>query len=232
LLRDDKSFPLSHLPRSRFPQSTKPRATEQGRQLFGPFARGAAVNRTWSLWQKRACCGPCTTAIFAAPAPLPAVPNSSGAAAPCVGLISHASIPDWNRASAHFPLGRSMTFRRRDGLGRNAGRLRGLDFEGVSLALIQYRIRALSLVQGTKTSTSPGRRADVIRCRTRQADILRLRSFSSRRTEVGHRAYFPSHDVQLSVEEVLTSFGRPILDNRTKPPLVLLSHRMVEAGVG
>jgi len=44
----------------------------------------------------------------------------------------------------------------------------------------------------------------------------------------GNRAYFPSHDRQLSVEEVLTSFVGQFYDNRSKPPLVLLSHRLVE----
>ncbi len=44
----------------------------------------------------------------------------------------------------------------------------------------------------------------------------------------GNRAYFPSHDRQLSVEEVLTSFVGQFYDNRAKPPLVLLSHRLVE----
>jgi excinuclease ABC subunit C len=44
----------------------------------------------------------------------------------------------------------------------------------------------------------------------------------------GNRAYFPSHDRQLSVEEVLTSFVGQFYDNRAKPPLVLLSSPLVE----
>ena len=44
----------------------------------------------------------------------------------------------------------------------------------------------------------------------------------------GNRAYFPSHDRQLAVEEVLTAFVGQFYDNRAKPPLVLLSHQLVE----
>ena len=44
----------------------------------------------------------------------------------------------------------------------------------------------------------------------------------------GNRAYFPSHDRQLAVEEVLGSFVGQFYDNRLKPPLVLLSHRLNE----
>jgi excinuclease ABC subunit C len=44
----------------------------------------------------------------------------------------------------------------------------------------------------------------------------------------GNRAYFPSHDRQLGVEEVLSAFVGQFYDNRLKPPLVLLSHPLVE----
>jgi len=44
----------------------------------------------------------------------------------------------------------------------------------------------------------------------------------------GNRAYFPSHDRQMGVEDVLTAFVGQFYDNRPKPPLVLLSHNLVE----
>src|SRR5205085_12092543 len=44
----------------------------------------------------------------------------------------------------------------------------------------------------------------------------------------GNRAYFPKHDPQLGVEEVLTAFVGQFYDNRPKPRLVLLSHPLVE----
>ena len=44
----------------------------------------------------------------------------------------------------------------------------------------------------------------------------------------GNRAYFPTHDRQLAVAEVLTAFVGQFYDNRPKPPLILLSHPLAE----
>ncbi len=43
----------------------------------------------------------------------------------------------------------------------------------------------------------------------------------------GNRAYFPSHDRQLAVADVLkVCLSGQFYDNRSKPPLVLLSHEL------
>ena len=44
----------------------------------------------------------------------------------------------------------------------------------------------------------------------------------------GNRAYFPSHDRQLAVEEVLAAFIGQFYDNKPPPPLILLSHALAE----
>ena len=44
----------------------------------------------------------------------------------------------------------------------------------------------------------------------------------------GNRAYFPSHDRQLAVEEVLTAFVGQFYDNRPKPPLRPAQPQLVE----
>ena len=44
----------------------------------------------------------------------------------------------------------------------------------------------------------------------------------------GNRAYFPSHDRQLAVEEVLGRLFGQFYENRPIPPLILLSHRLIE----
>ena len=83
--------------------------------------------------------------------------------------------------------------------------------------------------KGTKTSTSPGVvDADVIAAHQDGGQTCVQVFFFRGGQNWGNRAYFPSHDRQLSVEEVLTSFVGQFYDNRAKPPLVLLSHRLVE----
>jgi excinuclease ABC subunit C len=102
-----------------------------------------------------------------------------------------------------------------------------LDFEAA--ALIRDRIRALSLVRGHQDIHVPGVvDADVIAAHQAGGQTCVQVFFFRGGQNWGNRAYFPSHDRQLSVEEVLTSFVGQFYDNRTKPPLVLLSHRLVE----
>jgi excinuclease ABC subunit C len=102
-----------------------------------------------------------------------------------------------------------------------------LDFEAA--ALTRDRIRALSLVQGHQEFLVPGViDADVIAAHQEGGQTCAQVFFFRGGQNWGNRAYFPSHDRQLSVEEVLTSFVGQFYDNRAKPPLVLLSHQLVE----
>ena len=108
---------------------------------------------------------------------------------------------------------------------------RALDFEAA--ALIRDRIRALSLVQGHQDIHVAGIvDADVIAAHQAGGQTCVQVFFFRGGQNWGNRAYFPSHDRQLSVEEVLTAFVGQFYDNRPKPPLVLLSHRAGRAGAG
>ena len=102
-----------------------------------------------------------------------------------------------------------------------------LDFEAA--ALIRDRIRALSLVQGHQDIHVAGIiDADVIAAHQAGGHTCVQVFFFRGGHNWGNRAYFPSHDRQLAVEEVLTAFVGQFYDNRPKPPLVLLSHPLVE----
>ena len=102
-----------------------------------------------------------------------------------------------------------------------------LDFEAA--ALIRDRIRALSLVQGHQDIHVAGIvDADVIAAHQAGGQTCVQVFFFRGGQNWGNRAYFPSHDRQLAVEEVLTAFVGQFYDNRPKPPLVLLSHPLVE----
>src|SRR5580658_7727183 len=102
-----------------------------------------------------------------------------------------------------------------------------LDFE--SAAMLRDRIRALSMVQGHQDIYTQGvDDADVIAAYQAGGHTCVQVFFFRGGHNWGNRAYFPSHDRQLAVEEVLTSFVGQFYDNRPKPPLVLLSHSLVD----
>jgi excinuclease ABC subunit C len=228
LLRDDKSFPLIHLTAGHdFPQITKHRgARSKDGTYFGPFASAGAVNRTLVTLQKAFLLRSCSDSIFAARTRPCLLFQIKRCSAPCVGHISRDDYAGLIEQAHTFLSGRSDDVQQRLATEMQAV-ASALDFEAA--ALIRDRIRALSLVRGHQDIHVPGVvDADVIAAHQAGGQTCVQVFFFRGGQNWGNRAYFPSHDRQLSVEEVLTSFVGQFYDNRTKPPLVLLSHRLVE----
>ncbi len=228
LLRDDKSFPLIHLTADHaFPQLTKHRgAKSAGGSYFGPFASAGAVNRTLITLQKAFLLRSCSDSIFAnrtRPCLLHQIKRCS---APCVGRIGREDYAGLIEQAHAFLSGGSGAVQRRLAAEMQAAAA-ALDFEAAGL--IRDRIRALSMVQGHQDIHVPGVvDADLIAAYQQGGQTCIQVFFFRGGQNWGNRAYFPSHDRQLSVEEVLTAFVGQFYDNRPKPPTILLSHRLVE----
>ena len=228
LLRDDKSFPFIHLSADHdFPQLTKYRGarTQEG-SYFGPFASAGAVNRTLVTLQKAFLLRSCSDSIFAARTRPCLLHQIKRCSAPCVGRISREGYAILIDQARSFLSGRGDHIQQRLATEMQAA-AETLDFEAA--ALIRDRIRALSLVQGHQEIHVPGIvDADVIAAHQAGGQTCVQVFFFRGGQNWGNRAYFPSHDRQLTVEEVLTSFVGQFYDNRGKPPLVVLSHRLIE----
>jgi len=228
LLRDDKSFPFIHLTAGHdFPQLTKYRgARDKVGAYFGPFASAGAVNRTLITLQKAFLLRSCSDSVFSnrtRPCLLYQIKRCS---APCVGRIEpepYAALLDQAKG---FLAGRSGDVQQ-----RLAGEMErasaALDFEAA--ALIRDRIRALSLVQGHQDIHVGGIvDADIIAAYQAGGQTCVQVFFFRGGQNWGNRAYFPRHDRHLAVEEVLTAFVGQFYDNKPKPPMVLLSHPLIE----
>src|SRR6185503_2585715 len=228
LLRDDKSFPFIHLTADHeFPQLSKFRgARDKPGSYFGPFASAGAVNRTLVALQKAFLLRSCSDSLFAnrtRPCLLYQIKRCS---APCVGRISGPDYALLMEQATLFLSGRSQDIQQRLAAEMDKAS-EALDFEAA--ALIRDRIRALSLVQGHQDIHVAGIvDADVIAAHQAGGHTCVQVFFFRGGHNWGNRAYFPSHDRQLPVEEVLTAFVGQFYDNRPKPPLVLLSHPLVE----
>ena len=228
LLRDDKSFPFIHLTAGHdFPQLTKYRGarTKDG-SYFGPFASAGSVNRTLVTLQTAFLLRSCSDSVFATRTRPCLLYQIKRCSAPCVGRISgeeYAALIDQARV---FLSGRSDDVQQRLATEMQDAAAT-LDFEAA--ALIRDRIRALSLVQGHQDIHVLGiMDADLIAAHQAGGQTCVQVFFFRGGQNWGNRAYFPSHDRQLAVEEVLTAFVGQFYDNREKPSLVLLSHRLVE----
>src|SRR5438067_153714 len=228
LLRDDKSFPFIHWTAGHdFPQLTKYRgARDKVGAYFGPFASAGAVNRALITLQKAFLLRSCSDSVFSnrtRPCLLYQIKRCS---APCVGRIEpepYAALLDQAKG---FLAGRSGDVQQ-----RLAGEMErasaALDFEAA--ALIRDRIRALSLVQGHQDIHVGGIvDADIIAAYQAGGQTCVQVFFFRGGQNWGNRAYFPRHDRHLAVEEVLTAFVGQFYDNKPKPPMVLLSHPLIE----
>jgi excinuclease ABC subunit C len=231
LLRDDKSFPLIHITADHeFPQLTKHRGarTDDG-AYFGPFASAGAVNRTLITLQKAFLLRSCSDSVFANRARPCLLFQIKRCSAPCVGRISREDYTALIEEAKGFLSGRSADVQARLAVEMEAAAA-ALDFEAA--AMLRDRIRALSMVQGHQDIYTPGiDDADVIAAYQAGGHTCVQVFFFRGGQNWGNRAYFPSHDRQLSVEEVLTSFVGQFYDNRPKPPIVLLSHTLIEQGL-
>jgi excinuclease ABC subunit C len=228
LLRDDKSFPLIHITADHeFPQLTKHRgARDKDGTFFGPFASAGAVNRTLITLQKAFLLRSCSDSVFAnrtRPCLLFQIKRCS---APCVGRIPPEDYAALIEEAKGFLSGRRADVQAQLAIEMEEA-ASSLDFEAA--AMLRDRIRALSMVQGHQDIYTPGiDDADVIAAHQAGGNTCVQVFFFRGGQNWGNRAYFPSHDRQLPVEEVLTSFVGQFYDNRPKPPLVLLSHQLVE----
>ena len=228
LLRDDKSFPFIHLTADHeFPQLTKFRGTrDKGGSYFGPFASAGAVNRTLITLQKAFLLRSCSDSTFANRARPCLLYQIKRCSAPCVGRIDRDDYAGLLDQAKGFLSGRSQSVQQRLAAEMEAS-AEALDFEAA--AITRDRIRALSLVQGHQDIHVAGIvDADVIAAHQAGGHTCVQVFFFRGGQNWGNRAYFPSHDRQLGVEDVLTAFVGQFYDNRPRPPVILLSHKLVD----
>jgi excinuclease ABC subunit C len=228
LLRDDKSFPLIHITGDRdFPQISKHRGAKSGSgSYFGPFASAGAVNRTLVSLQKAFLLRSCSDSVFASRTRPCLLYQIKRCSAPCVGRISREDYARLIGEARAFLSGKSGEVQERLALAMEEA-AKALDFERA--ALYRDRIRALSLVQGHQDIHVAGiEEADVIAAHQAGGQTSIQVFFFRGGQNWGNRAYFPSHDRQMPVEEVLTAFIGQFYEGRPKPPLILSSHPLIE----
>src|SRR5712692_2002811 len=228
LLRDDKSFPFIAINAGHdFPQLSKHRGPQdKTSQYFGPFASAGAVNRTLIALQRAFLLRSCSDSMFASRTRPCLLYQIKRCSAPCVGRIDREGYARLVDEARNFLAGRGQDVQSELAHDMQAA-AEALDYEAA--ARIRDRIRALTHVQGQQDiNVQSVADADVIAAHQAGGQTCIQVFFFRGGQNWGNRAYFPSHDRQLSVEEVLASFVGQFYDNRAKPPVVLLSHRLVE----
>jgi excinuclease ABC subunit C len=229
LLRDDKSFPFIHLTSGHdFPRLAKYRgARSEPGEYFGPFASAGAVARTLVALQRAFLLRSCSDSVFESRTRPCLLYQIKRCSAPCVGRIDREAYGKLMEEARNFLKGRSSEVQKR--LAERMQQLSDtLDFEAA--AVLRDRIRALTHVQGRQDVTVEGLGdADVIAIHQAGGHTCVQVFFFRGGQNWGNRAYFPSHDRQLRLEEVLAGFLGQFYENKPPPKLILLSHEPAES---
>ena len=229
LLRDDKSFPYIHVTSGHeFPQLAKYRgARGEPGEFFGPFASAGAVKRTLIALQRAFLLRSCSDSVFETRTRPCLLYQIKRCSAPCVGRIDREAYGRLVEDARNFLRGRSSEVQQQ--LAERMQQLsEALDYEAA--AMVRDRIRALTHVQGHQDVALEGLQdADVIAAHQAGGHTCVQVFFFRSGQNWGNRAYFPSHDRQLSLEEVLAGFLGQFYETKPPPRLILLSHQPAEA---
>ena len=226
LLRDDKSFPYILITGDHdYAQIAKHRGahTRDG-DYFGPFASAGAVNRTITALEKAFLLRSCSDAVFSSRTRPCLMHQIKRCAAPCVGRVSQADYDALVQQAKDFLTGRSHDIQAQLGDAMQEASER-LDFEAA--AVYRDRLRALAHIQSHQAINVEGLDdADVIAAHQEARQTCIQVFFFRAGRNYGNRAYFPSHDKNLGLTEVLSAFVAQFYDNKPTPKVVLVSHAL------
>ena len=226
LMRDDKSFPYILLTGDHaFPQVVKHRGSRsRPGDYFGPFASAGAVTATLNALQKAFLLRSCSDSVFESRTRPCLLFQIKRCSAPCTGEIDEKGYAELVAEAGAFLKGRSRkTQQQLVELMDKASA--DLDFERA--AIYRDRIRALTQIQqhqgiNPRTVTE----ADVFAAWSEGGQTCVQVFFFRAGQNWGNRAYFPRHDRELPVEEVLDAFLAQFYEDRPPPRMVLLSHEV------
>ena len=228
ILRDDKSFPHILIREDHeAPQALKHRGAKRIKgQYFGPFASAGAVDHTLDTLQKAFLLRTCTDNIYATRSRPCMLHQMGRCSAPCVGIIPLDEYRDLVREAERFLNGDAETLQEQ--LAAQMDRAaQDMDYERA--ARLRDRIRALSAVRQSQSVNPEGLvEADVfaIHC---EAGASAVQAFFFRAGQNwGATVWYPKHDRDEGIEQILTAFLAQFYDDKPVPKLILLSHEIDE----
>ncbi len=221
LLRDDKSFPYIYIGnKDKWPQLTKLRGKKSKTgYYFGPFASIGSANWTIKILQKIFQLRVCDDTVFKnrdRPCILYQIKRCSG---PCVGHIQEKDYLSTVNDAIDFISGKSRRIQKN--LSKEMEQAsRELDYEKAAIA--RDRIKALTQIQTSqKINQTNLNEADVISIYKETGKTCIQVFFFRSKQNWGNQAFYPKHDTDDNVEEILSSFLPQFYENKTIPALIL-----------
>jgi len=221
LLRDDKSFPYIYIGhKDKWPQLTKLRGKKsRNGYYFGPFASIGSANWTIKILQKIFQIRVCDDTVFKnreRPCILYQIKRCS---APCVGHIEEVQYKKTVSDAIDFISGKSRRIQK--SLSKDMEQAsKELDFEKAAIA--RDRIKALTQIQTSqKINQTNLNEADVISIYKESGKTCIQVFFFRSKQNWGNQAFYPKHDSDDDVREIITSFLTQFYENKTVPSMII-----------
>ncbi|MDC0903153.1 excinuclease ABC subunit UvrC [Pelagibacteraceae bacterium] len=221
LLRDDKSFPYIYIGnKDKWPQLTKLRGKKsKSGHYFGPFSSIGSANWTIKILQKIFLLRVCDDTVFKnreRPCILYQIKRCS---APCVGHISEQDYASTVNDAVEFISGKSRRIQKNLSKEMEIAS-KDLDYEKAAIA--RDRIKALTQIQTSqKINQTNLNEADVISIHKESGKTCVQVFFFRSKQNWGNQAFYPKHDTDDSVQDILSSFISQFYENKTVPCLVI-----------
>jgi len=228
LLRDDKSFPyifINH--KDKWPQITKLRGkkSKEG-HYFGPFASAGSANWTIKILQKVFMLRVCDDSVFKnreRPCILYQIKRCS---APCVGHINEKDYKKSVEDSVDFISGKSRKIQETFSKEMEEAS-KELDYEKAATA--RDKIKALSQIQSSqKINQTNLNEADVVSIFKDSGKTCVQVFFFRSKQNWGNQAFFPKHDPDEKLDNILSSFLSQFYENKSIPSLIITNNNITE----
>jgi excinuclease ABC subunit C len=223
LLKDDKSFPFIFISnKDKWAQVTKHRGKKDKEGFyFGPFASAGTANWTIKMLQKIFQLRVCDDTTFKnrkRPCILYQIKRCSG---PCVDYINK---EDYDKSVNHaiqFVSGRSRDIQKNLSKQMEEASEK-LDFERASI--FRDRIKSLNIIQSSQRINEANLvDADVIAAYKESGKTCIQVFFYRSKQNWGNQAYFPKHDPDQNVSEIMSSFLMQFYENKNVPKLIIIN---------
>ena len=228
LLKDDKSFPYIFISKHEFPRIERHRgAKNKPGKYYGPFASSLAVNSAIKTLQRIFLLRSCTDKQVEAGDKTCFNYFLKRCAGPCGGKINsedYAKLVD--AADEFLSKGRSRKIQQTlsDQM-ENASE--ELDFE--KAAIIRDKIKSLNIIQSSLTIGDVNlTEADVIAGYKESGKTCIQVFFYRSKQNWGNQAFFPKHDPDEKLNNILNSFVSQFYENKAVPRSIILSEEIKE----
>ena len=228
LLKDDKSFPYIFISEHEYPRIERHRGAKNklGR-YYGPFASSLAVNMAIKTIQKIFLLRSCTDKQVEAGDKTCFNYFLKRCAGPCGGKINKNDYAKLVEATDEF-LSKGKSRKIQKTLSQQMEEASNdLDFE--KAAIMRDKIKSLNIIQSSLTISEANLiEADVIAGYKESGKTCIQVFFYRSKQNWGNQAFFPKHDPDETLREVINSFVAQFYENKAVPRLVILSEDIKE----